>query len=245
MIQTSRPRRVCGSRPLVLVVKADAPAADDLSSHLADHGFQTGIARDGADALARWEAARPDVVLLDLLLGDMSGLEVCCRLGRRTRVPIVMLTSEGSPTEPEVGLDLGADDYVTWPGRQRELIARLRAVLRCANGHQADAYVHVARHCGDLHLEPGGCDANVAEHRVQLLPKEYELVELLVENAGRTVAKEMLALRLWGARYGDSARQLEAMVQRLRHKLDPDRLGPSRIVTERGRGYRYEPPSVH
>jgi two-component system, OmpR family, response regulator RegX3 len=230
-----------GARPLVLVITADEGGVGALCEHLARTGFRTATAGDGSEALRAFPAVDPDLVLVDLLLPDLSGLEVCCRLRRRTTVPIVMVRSKDSACEPEVGLDLGADDYVTWPYRKRELVARLRAVLRRAARDGTHRVLREPIGNGDLHLDPVGYEVRVKGRAVQLLPKQYELLELLVEKAGRTVSKEYLAWRLWGGGYDLAARRLETNVLRLRRKVESDPFNPTRIMTVRGVGYRYEP----
>jgi DNA-binding response OmpR family regulator len=181
----------------------------------------------------------PALVLVSLLLGDLSGLEVCCRLRRRTSVPIVMVTSSDSACEPEVGLDLGADQYVVWPQRRREMVARLRAVLRGANGYQPDAFNHQPFQVGDLHLDPRAYIASLAGRPIQFTPREFELLETLVLHAGRPVSKVALAARVWGADYESSTRRLEHNIRRVRLKLRKSG-GGARILSERGVGYRYE-----
>ena len=142
-------------------------------------------------------------------------------------------------SEPEVGLELGADDYVVWPARRREMVARLRAVLRRTNGHCAPAAVHKPIEVGGLCLDPEGYEARFGGKRLQLSPKEFELLELLVENASRTISKRILALRLWGPDYDFGSRRLEASITRLRSKLAQADAAQSPIVTVRGIGYAF------
>ena len=221
------------SRPMVLVVRDDDVSCTQVSRFLQRQGFRTAMAHDGIHALESARTVRPDLVLLSLLLRDLSGLEVCCRLRRRSEVPVVMLAGTDSVSEPEVGLALGADDYVVWPARRREMVARLRAVLRRTNGHSAPAVVHEPIEVGGLSLDPGGYEARLGGQRLQLSPKEFELLELLVENASRTIPKRILALRLWGPDYDFASRRLEASITRLRSKLtqaDVARAGSSRCA---------------
>jgi DNA-binding response OmpR family regulator len=230
------------SRPMILVVREDDSSCAQVARYLQRQGFRTSVVHDGMDALASIHDSPPDLVLLSLLLRDLSGLEVCCRIRRRSAVPVVMLAGTDSVSEPEVGLALGADDYVVWPTRRREMIARLRAVLRRANGHCA-AIAHEPIEIGGLSLDPGGYEARFGGQRLELSPREFELLELLVENASRTIPKRSLALRLWGPEYDVGSRRLEASITRLRSKLARADATESRIVTVRGIGYAYRPES--
>lgn len=227
-----------GSRPLVLVVSGHDQTCERLSTHLRRQGFRTCVAGNGVEALDAFDRVWPDLVLTSLVLADLSGLEVCYRLRRRSSVPVVMLMRADSPSEPEVGFALGADAYVVWPQRKREMVARLRAVLRRANGFSSDHVVHEPVEVGGLYMDHCGYEARVAGRRIQLTPKEYQLLELLVENAGRTIRKDSLALRLWGPDYESSTRRLEANLNPLRAKLDASP-GVGQIMTVRGVGYVY------
>lgn len=228
---------------MILVVREDDSSCAQVTRYLQRQGFRTSVVHDGIDALASIHDSPPDLVLLSLLLRDLSGLEVCCRIRRRSEVPVVMLAGTDSVSEPEVGLGLGADDHVVWPTRRREMIARLRAVLRRANGHCAPAIAHQPIEIGGLSLDPGGYEARFGGQRLDLSPREFELLELLVENASRTIPKRSLALRLWGPEYDVGSRRLEASINRLRSKLARADATESRIVTVRGIGYAYRPES--
>lgn len=232
----------CG--PTVLVAINCERSVDALITTLHREGFRTGLARSGRDALSMYDDVRHRLVLLDLVLADLSGLEVCHRLRRRYAVPIVMLTQEGIGAEPEIGLDLGADDYVSWPHRERELTARLRAVLRRAYGHRPDALAHEPIEVDNLQLDPVACQLTIDGQRVDIPRQELSLLEILLDNAGRIVPKDTLAMRLWGPGYDPSTRRLETNVKRLRTRLVRGSSRHGRIATAARIGYRYEPASA-
>ncbi len=192
----------------------------------------------GSTPWSRPAPSGPIFVLLSLLLRDLSGLEVCCRLRRRSEVPVVMLSGTDSVSEPEVGLALGADDYVVWPTRRREMVARLRAVLRRTNGHSAPAVVHEPIEVGGLSLDPGAYEARLGGQRLQLSPKEFELLELLVENTSRTIPKRILApsavgfrLRLRLATVGGQHHSAAVQARTGRRGGEPDRHGAAGSAT--------------
>jgi two-component system, OmpR family, response regulator RegX3 len=228
----------------VLVVEDEDSFIDALTIGLAREGFRVQVARDGAQALDLFDALDPDLVLLDVMLPKVSGIDVCRELRKRSRVPIIMVTAKGSEIDTVVGLEVGADDYVSKPYRIRELVARMRAVLRRAPGEVATiapdgADVVVV---GDVSLDTGRHEVVVRGEEVALPLKEFELLALLLENAGRVLPRETLIDRIWGHDYVGDTKTLDVHVKRLRAKIEPDPSAPTRIVTIRGLGYKFESP---
>jgi two-component system response regulator RegX3 len=226
----------------VLVVEDEESFVDALTVGLKREGFRVLIARDGAEALAQFDAARPDVVLLDVMLPKISGIDVCRELRSRSRVPIIMVTAKGSEIDTVVGLEVGADDYVTKPYRLRELVARIRAVLRRRSVEAPAAVAATARTVGDVSLDPDRHVVTIRGIDVALPLKEFELLSLLLDNAGRVLTRETLIDRVWGHDYVGDTKTLDVHVKRLRAKVETDPTHPERIVTIRGLGYKYERP---
>jgi two-component system response regulator RegX3 len=222
----------------ILIVEDEAALAEPLSYLLTREGYETTLAADGIEALTEFDRAGADLVLLDLMLPGLPGTEVCRELRQRSSVPIIMLTAKDSEVDIVVGLELGADDYVTKPYSTRELLARIRAVLR----RQTDA--------GDIDdgvLAAGSVRMDVDKHQVtvdgQVVPmplKEFELLELLLRNAGRVLTRGQLIDRVWGADYFGDTKTLDVHVKRIRSKIEPDPSSPRMLVTVRGLGYRFE-----
>jgi two-component system response regulator RegX3 len=232
--------------PIVLVVEDEESFIDALSVGLQREGFRVEVARDGMEALTRFDLVNPDLVLLDVMLPRVSGIDVCRQLRRRTQVPIIMVTAKGAEIDTVVGLEVGADDYITKPYRLRELVARIRAVLRRA---QADrersdgaAGAEGAVVVGDVSLDPEEHEVVVDGEQIALPLKEFELLHLLLVNAGRVLPRETLIDRVWGTDYVGDTKTLDVHVKRLRAKIEPDPATPTRIVTIRGLGYKYERP---
>jgi two-component system response regulator RegX3 len=196
------------------------------------------------EALERFDAARPSLVLLDVMLPRMSGVDVCRELrARGTRIPIVMVTARNAEIDAVVGLEVGADDYVTKPFRLRELIARVRAHLRrVPASDEEDLHGADVLEIGDVRLDVGRHEVTVRGDAVALPLKEFELLELLLANAGRVLTRDVLIDRIWGPNYYGDTKTLDVHVKRLRSKVEPDPGHPERIVTVRGVGYRYERP---
>jgi two-component system, OmpR family, response regulator RegX3 len=196
-------------------------------------------ARDGHDALQRFERSRPDVVLLDVMLPTLSGVEVCRELRSRSAVPIVMVTAKGDEIDTVVGLEVGADDHVVRPFHLEELVARVRAVLRRvpqgAGGEQAQVLS-----VGGVRLDPGRHEVLVRGVEVRLPLREFELLKLLLANAGRAVAREVLIDQVWGLDYVGDTKTLDVHIKRLRARIEEDRFQPQLITTIRGVGYRFE-----
>jgi two-component system, OmpR family, response regulator RegX3 len=227
----------------VLVVEDEDSFVDALTVGLVREGFRVQVARDGAAALDVFDAVQPDLVLLDVMLPKISGIDVCRELRRRSSVPIIMVTAKGAEIDTVVGLEVGADDYVTKPYRLRELVARMRAVLRRRAVEPAAAVaVGEVLRVGDVSLDPERHEVTVGAEEVQLPLKEFELLELLLANAGRVLTRETLIDRVWGPDYVGDTKTLDVHVKRLRAKVEPDPSNPIRIVTIRGLGYKFEAP---
>jgi two-component system response regulator RegX3 len=230
----------------VLVVEDEDSFIDALTVGLAREGFRVQVARDGAEALDLFDAVRPDIVLLDVMLPKVSGIDVCRSIRAKSKVPIIMVTAKASEIDTVVGLEVGADDYVSKPYRLRELVARMRAVLRRAPGlAEADgASSGEVLEVGDVTLDPSRHEVVIRGDDVSLPLKEFELLHLLLENAGRVLSRDVLIDRVWGHDYVGDTKTLDVHVKRLRAKVEADPANPSRIVTIRGLGYKYETPKL-
>ncbi|MFP5321464.1 MAG: response regulator [Acidimicrobiia bacterium] len=222
----------------VLVVEDEESFIEALNVGLAREGFRVQVARDGADAIEMFEAVKPDVVLLDVMLPKISGIDVCRELRKRSRVPIIMVTAKGSEIDTVVGLEVGADDYVTKPYRIRELVARMRAVMR-RTGDRVDDLTVDAMQVGDVALDPEKHEVYIRGQLTPLPLKEFELLHVRLANAGRVMTREQLIDRVWGSDYVGDTKTLDVHVKRLRAKVEPDPAQPERIVTIRGLGYKY------
>ncbi|MFD2090082.1 winged helix-turn-helix domain-containing protein [Blastococcus deserti] len=224
----------------VLVVEDEESFSDALSYMLRREGYDAVVAASGPEALAEFDRAGADIVLLDLMLPGLPGTEVCRSLRSRSNVPIIMLTAKDTEIDKVVGLELGADDYVTKPYSARELVARIRAVLR-RRGDAAEA------HSADGVLEAGPVRMDVERHvvavdgeQVSLPLKEFDLLEYLLRNAGRVLTRGQLIDRVWGSDYVGDTKTLDVHVKRLRAKLEPDPANPKYLLTVRGLGYKLE-----
>ena len=235
--------------PRVLVVEDEASFVEALSAGLRREGFAVDIARDGREALDRFEACRPDVVLLDVMLPRLSGLDVCREIRRMSNVPIIMVSAKGEEIDMVVGLEVGADDYVPKPYRFRELVARIRAVLRRAQVQAASAEVVSGDterlvEVGDVLIDPQGHEVRVRGEIVRLPLKEFDLLWVLISNAGRVMTRDDLIDRVWGMDYVGDTKTLDAHIRRLRRKVEIEPSNPQRIVTVRGVGYKYAEPAT-
>ena len=229
----------------VLVVEDEDSFIDALTVGLAREGFRVQVARDGAQALDLFDAVRPDIVLLDVMLPKVSGIDVCRAIRAKSKVPIIMVTAKASEIDTVVGLEVGADDYVSKPYRLRELVARMRAVLRRAPDLDlGDAASTEVLEVGDVTLDPSRHEVVIRGDDVSLPLKEFELLHLLLENAGRVLSRDLLIDRIWGHDYVGDTKTLDVHVKRLRAKVEADPANPSRIVTIRGLGYKYETPKL-
>ncbi|MBW3556142.1 MAG: response regulator transcription factor [Actinobacteria bacterium] len=234
---------VAEGQPTVLIVEDEDSFVDALVVGLKREGFLVKVARDGISALSVFDVVQPDLVLLDVMLPSLSGVDVCREIRSRSRTPIIMVTAKGSEIDTVVGLEVGADDYVTKPYRLRELVARMRAVLRrVPRNEEADADESVL-HVGDVHLDPGRHEVTVRGEQVALPLKEFDLLEILLTNAGRVLTRDTLIDRVWGSNYVGDTKTLDVHIKRLRSKIERDPSQPELIVTIRGLGYRYERPS--
>jgi len=224
----------------VLIVEDEESFVEALVVGLKREGFLVKVARDGAEALDAFDIVRPDLVLLDVMLPKVSGIDVCRVLRSKSRVPIIMVTAKGSEIDTVVGLEVGADDYVTKPYRLRELVARMRAVLRRAPRDDDDAATGEAMEVGDVRLDPERHEVYVRNEPVSLPLKEFELLEILLANAGRVLPRETLIDRVWGPHYVGDTKTLDVHIKRLRSKVEENPSVPRRITTIRGLGYKYE-----
>lgn len=231
------------SRQHVLVVEDEESFVEALQIGLTREGFDVTVARDGHEALELFDANPPDLVLLDVMLPKMSGIDVCRQLRQRSQLPIIMVTAKSSEIDTVVGLEVGADDYVTKPYRLRELVARMRAALRRS---ASDATGEIVLEEADA-LVVGDVSLDVAQHivtvRGEVVPmplKEFEVLRLLLTNAGRVMTREVLIDRVWGSDYVGDTKTLDVHIKRLRAKVEDDPALPTRIVTIRGLGYKYD-----
>jgi two-component system, OmpR family, response regulator RegX3 len=227
----------------VLVVEDEESFVEALMIGLKREGFRVHVAKDGVTALEMFDVVQPDLVLLDVMLPRMSGIDVCRQMRTRSSVPIIMVTAKGAEIDTVVGLEVGADDYVTKPYRLRELVARMRAVLRRAPRDHASAERSTeALEVGDVRVDPERHEVRVRGEEVRLPLKEFELLTLLIENAGRVLTRDTLIDRVWGTDYVGDTKTLDVHVKRLRSRIEDDPSNPTRIVTIRGLGYKYDVP---
>jgi two-component system response regulator RegX3 len=229
--------------PRVLLVEDEEAFVEALTIGLEREGFEIEVARDGAEALDRFDDLDPDLVLLDVMLPTVSGLDVCREIRRRSQVPIIMVTARTSEIDTVVGLEVGADDYVTKPYRLRELVARMRAVLRRprTDGDPAGAMDAVIA-VDEVELDLDRHEVRVRGEQVSLPLKEFELLAVLMENAGRVLTRATLIDRVWGSDYVGDTKTLDVHVKRLRSKIEDDPSHPTRITTIRGLGYKFTVP---
>ena len=225
----------------VLIVDDEPTLRETLAESLEQDGLRVVTAADGREALERFRAERPDLILLDLMLPGLSGIEVCRIIRQESSVPILMLTARDSELDKVVGLELGADDYVTKPFSSRELVARVRAVLRRRGAEPTAEEASGALEAGPVRMDVERHVVTVAGDQVALPLKEFELLELLLRNAGRVLTRGQLIDRVWGADYVGDTKTLDVHVKRLRAKVEPDPGEPKHLLTVRGLGYKFEP----
>jgi two-component system response regulator RegX3 len=237
-----------GNRVNVLLAEDEESFVDALAIGLSREGFDVSVARDGNEALEMFDRIEPDLVLLDIMLPKLSGIDVCRSIRARSSVPIIMVTAKGTEIDTVVGLEMGADDYVTKPYRLRELVARMHAVLRRVPrpgpdaggvGHAPDT---AARDVGDVRVDSERHRVFVRGQEVHLRRKEFELLALLIENPGRVLTRDTLIDRVWGTDYVGDTKTLDVHIKRLRTHVERDPSAPSIITTVRGVGYRFEVP---
>ena len=222
----------------VLVVEDEESFSDALSFMLRREGYEVGVAADGAAALDEFDRHGADLVLLDLMLPGISGTEVCRTLRQKSTVPIIMVTAKDGEVDKVVGLELGADDYVTKPFSSRELVARIRAVLRRRG--EPEEMLPATLEAGPVRIDVDRHVVAVRGQTIAMPLKEFDLLELLVRNAGRVLTRGQIIDRVWGSDYVGDTKTLDVHVKRLRSKIEPDPAVPTRIVTIRGLGYKYE-----
>jgi two-component system response regulator RegX3 len=222
------------------VVEDEESFSDALSYMLRKEGFEVSVAAPCTSALTEFDRTGADIVLLDLMLPEMSGTEVCRQLRQRSHVPIIMVTARDSEIDKVVGLEIGADDYVTKPYSPRELVARIRAVLRRQTPEVTESGAPTLA-AGPVRMDIERHVVTVDGTAVQLPLKEFELLELLLRNAGRVLTRGQLIDRVWGADYVGDTKTLDVHVKRLRSKIEPEPSAPRFIVTVRGLGYKFEP----
>ena len=222
----------------VLIVEDEDSISDPLQFLLSKEGYEVQVADNGLDALVEFERNGADLVLLDLQLPGMSGTEVCKHLRQRSSVPIIMLTAKDSEIDKVVGLELGADDYVTKPYSSRELVARIRAVLR-RQGETEELISSIVA-AGPVRMDVERHVVSVRSAPVQMPLKEFELLELLLRNTGRVLTRGQLIDRVWGSDYVGDTKTLDVHVKRLRSKIEADPAVPVHLVTVRGLGYKFE-----
>lgn len=224
----------------ILLAEDEESFVDALVIGLKREGFLVVVARDGPAALEQFEAVRPDLVLLDVMLPKMSGIDVCREIRSRSSVPIIMVTAKTEEIDTVVGLEVGADDYVTKPYKLRELVARMRAVLRRPPQAEPVRSNPDTLDVAGVSLDPERHEVKVRGCEVKLPLKEFELLELLLDNAGRVLTRDTLIDRIWGPHYVGDTRTLDVHIKRLRARIEKDPSSPQLITTIRGLGYRFE-----
>ncbi len=229
-------------QPVVLVVEDEPSFVEALTIGLTREGFRVVAVTDGFEAVQCFDEVQPDIVLLDVMLPRLSGIDVCRQLRKRSHVPIIMVTAKGAEIDTVVGLEVGADDYITKPYRMREVVARMRAVLRRSPGESAMAseLSPGSLSVGDVVLDPDEHRVTIDGVEVSLPLKEFELLHLLLANAGRVLPRETLIDRVWGSDYVGDTKTLDVHIKRLRAKVEPNPTSPTRIITYRGLGYKFD-----
>ncbi len=223
----------------ILIVEDEEALSDPLAFLLGREGFQTIVVDNGLDALPVFDREGADLVLLDVMLPGMSGMEVCRKLREVSSVPIIMLTAKDSELDKVLGLELGADDYVTKPYSARELIARIRAVLRRRSA-ETDSTTESVLQGGPVRMDIDRHVVTVNGEEISMPLKEFELLEILLRNVGRVMTRGQLIERVWGADYVGDTKTLDVHIKRLRSKIEPDSSAPQYVVTVRGLGYKFE-----
>ena len=223
----------------ILIVEDEEALSVPLAFLLGREGFQTIVVDNGLDALPVFDREGADLVLLDVMLPGMSGMEVCRKLREVSSVPIIMLTAKDSELDKVLGLELGADDYVTKPYSARELIARIRAVLRRRSA-ETDSATESVLQGGPVRMDIDRHVVTVNGEEISMPLKEFELLEILLRNVGRVMTRGQLIERVWGADYVGDTKTLDVHIKRLRSKIEPDSSAPQYVVTVRGLGYKFE-----
>lgn len=223
----------------ILVVEDEESLSEPLAFMLGREGFDVQVVDNGIDAVTEFERAGADLVLLDVMLPGQSGMEVCKQIRATSAVPIIMLTAKDSEIDKVLGLELGADDYVTKPYSARELIARVRAVLR-RRGAEPEETADSAIEGGPVRMDIERHIVTVNGETVPMPLKEFELLEMLLHNTGRVLTRSQLIDRVWGSDYVGDTKTLDVHIKRLRSKVEPDPSSPRYVVTVRGLGYKFE-----
>ncbi|MFN8105410.1 MAG: response regulator transcription factor [Acidimicrobiia bacterium] len=226
----------------VLIVDDEDAFCEALSVALEKEGFETVVARDGIEALDAFDARQPDIVLLDVMLPRLSGIDVCRKLRQDSAVPIIMVSARDDEVDTVVGLEVGADDYVSKPYKLRELVARIRANLRRApdSGEPGGLAATDAVEAGGVAVDPERHEARVRGEQIRLTLKEFELLYLLVDNRGKVVPREVILERVWGPGFVGDTKTLDVHIRRLRAKVEQDHSEPVLIRTIRGLGYKFD-----
>ena len=224
----------------ILVVEDEKSFSEPLAFLLGKEGYEVEVAADGNEAIAKFDKSGADLVLLDLMLPGISGTEVCKQIRATSNVPIIMLTAKDDEVDKVVGLDLGADDYVTKPYSSRELLARVRAVLRRNGDIAGDNLVTTTVQVGPLKLDADRHLVTFKGEQIMLPLKEFELLEFLMRNAGRVLTRVQIIDRIWGSDYVGDTKTLDVHIKRLRSKFESDPANPELIQTIRGLGYKME-----
>jgi two-component system response regulator RegX3 len=222
----------------ILIVEDEVSFSDPLSYVLKKEGYDVAVAETGPDGLAEFDKNGADLVLLDLMLPGLSGVDVCRALRQRSSVPVIMLTAKDSEIDKVVGLEIGADDYVTKPYSSRELLARVKAVLRRLA--EPEDLLPSTLESGPVRMDVERHTVSVEGRSASLPLKEFELLEMLLRNSGRVLTRMQLIDRVWGSDYVGDTKTLDVHVKRLRAKVEPDPANPVHIVTVRGLGYKFE-----
>jgi two-component system response regulator RegX3 len=224
----------------ILIVEDEASFSEALAFLLTKEGFETAVAEDGRQAINMFNADGADLILLDLMIPEVSGVEVCRTIRTQSQVPIIMLTAKDAEIDKVVGLELGADDYVTKPYSSRELIARIKAVLRRGQSEDGSYQDQDLLEVGPIRLNIGKHQVFVSGNPVALPLKEFELLEFLMRNSGRVLTRSQLIDRVWGGDYYGDTKTLDVHIKRLRAKIEEDPANPVFIQTVRGLGYKME-----
>lgn len=222
----------------ILIVEDEASFSEALAYTLKKEGYDVAVAEDGVSAVEIFDQDGADLVLLDLMLPGQPGTEVCRQIRQRSQVPVIMLTAKDSEIDKVVGLELGADDYVTKPYSSRELLARVRAVLRRHVETEIDETSMIS--AGPVRMDVERHTVEVGGAAASLPLKEFELLEMLLRNAGRVLTRGQLIDRVWGSDYVGDTKTLDVHIKRLRAKIEPDPSSPRYLITVRGLGYKFE-----
>lgn len=224
----------------ILIVEDESSFSEALAFLLGKEGFDTVVAEDGRQALEIYGRESADLILLDLMIPEVSGVEVCRTIRTTSQVPIIMLTAKDAEIDKVVGLELGADDYVTKPYSSRELVARIKAVLRRGASEDGSVQEQDLMEVGPVRLNIGKHQVSVKGNPVSLPLKEFELLEFLMRNSGRVLTRSQLIDRVWGGDYYGDTKTLDVHIKRLRAKIEDDPANPVLIQTIRGLGYKLE-----